>query len=47
MNAKELIEALKEECNDYHPEYNYDIRIGFERAIEMVEELLEMKEVEE
>lgn len=46
MNKQELIEALKEECNDYHPEYNYDIRFGLELAIEMVEELLE-KEVAE
>jgi len=40
MNKEELIEALKEERNDYHPDYNYDIRLGFEGAIEMVEELL-------
>ena len=46
MNKQELIKALKEERNDYHTEYNYDIRLGFEGAIEMVEELLEPTEAE-
>ena len=46
MNKQELIKALKEEHNDYHPEYNYDIRLGFEAAIEMVEEILEPTEPE-
>mgnify|MGYP001281092574 CR=1 FL=1 len=40
MRKQELIEALNEELNEYHPEFEYDIRYGFERAIEMVEELL-------
>ena len=46
MDKEQLIKALKEERNDYHPGYNYDIRLGFEGAIEMVEELLESTEAE-
>ena len=46
MSKQELIKALKEEHNDYHPEYNYDIRLGFEAAIEIVEEILEPTEPE-
>ena len=41
MKKQELIEALNEKLNEYHPEFEYDIRYGFERAIGMVEELLE------
>lgn len=44
MNKKELIEALQAECDECHPLYNFSIRTGFERAIEMVEELLEPTE---
>ena len=46
MNKQELIEALKAECNECHPLYNFSIRTGFERAIEMVEEMLELEEME-
>lgn len=40
MNAEELIEALNEELNEYHPEFDYDERCGFESAIALVEDFL-------
>ena len=41
MNKEDLIQMLKEELNEYHPEFEYYERFGFERAIAMIEEIEE------
>ena len=40
MNKEELIQMLKEELNEYHPEFEYEERFGFESAIALIEEFL-------
>ena len=43
MNKEELIELLTQQSREFHPNYEHSIKLGFDIAVMMVKELLELE----
>lgn len=43
MSKEELIELLTQQSKEFHPNYEHSIKLGFDIAVMMVKELLELE----
>lgn len=43
MSKEELIELLAQQSKKFHPDYEHSIKLGFDIAVMMVKELLELE----